>query len=135
MPGLRRKTGTEIYFKLIAFQLLTGFQSKVEVFSLAPMPAGLGTAFEHKGGPDAAALRQHAAQDRDTARASGIRCVRSGADFDDDAEAEGAVSAQRREKASFQGVAWPAGGETGPSRRRWKRRGPNPAETLLGKAI
>src|SRR5215470_4111831 len=76
--------------------------------------------------PDAPALQQHAAQDHDTARAGGIRCVQSGADFHDDAEAEGAVSAQPHEKRVISRRCVPAGGETGPSRRRWKLREPKP---------
>jgi hypothetical protein len=80
--------------------------------------------------PDAAALRQHAAQDRDAARAGGIRRAQSGADLNDDAEAKGAVSAQPREKRIISRRCVPAGGETGPLaslETPWTETGPNPA--------
>jgi len=55
---------------------------------------------------------RHAAEDRGAAVAGGIRRAQSGANLDDD-----------------------AGGETGPSRRRWKHRGPKPAKTLSREVV
>jgi hypothetical protein len=45
------------------------------------------------------------------------------------------VSAEPFGKRASPGVALPAGGETGPSRRRWKHRGPKPAKTLQREVV
>ena len=64
--------------------------------------------------PDAAALRHHAAEDRDAARAGGISRAQSGADFDDDAEAKEQCLRNRAKKGLFQGVACPPEAKTAP---------------------
>jgi hypothetical protein len=55
--------------------------------------------------PDAAALREHAAKDRDAAVAGVIGRVQSGADFDNDAGAQEEVSAEPFGKRAAPGVA------------------------------
>src|SRR5208283_2331375 len=68
----------------------------------------------------APAVSWHAAENCGAAAPSGIRRVQSGADFDDDAGAAGEVSAEALRKGVIYGRWLRAGGETGPSRRRWE---------------
>src|SRR5216683_6059169 len=56
---------------------------------------------------DAAVVCRHAAEDRSAAVAGGIRRAQSGADFDDDARAQGKVSAEPFGKRASPGVACP----------------------------
>ncbi len=60
-----------------------------------------------EGHLNAAALREHAAEDRGAAVAGGIGQVRSAADFDDDVVAEGNVSAKLNGQMIFLAVAGP----------------------------
>jgi hypothetical protein len=80
------------------------------------------------------AVCRHAAEDRGAAVPGGIRRAQSGADFDDDAGAAEEVSAEALGKRVISGRCVPARCETGPSRHRWKHRGPKPAKTLWSEA-
>ena len=74
--------------------------------------------------PDPAAVWRDAAEDRGAAAGCRIRRVQSGADFDDDAEAQGKVSAEPLGKRRIAGRCVPTRSDTGAFRRRWKRHGP-----------
>ena len=63
---------------------------------------------------DPAAVCRHAAEDRSAAVAGGIRRAQSGADFDDDARAQGKVSAEPFGKRASPGVACPADAKSAP---------------------
>jgi len=68
-----------------------------------------------RGASDAAAVCRHAAEDRGAAVAGGIRRAQSGADFDDNAAAQGEVSVESSGKSTFSGVACPPDAKPPPS--------------------
>jgi hypothetical protein len=62
----------------------------------------------------AAAVCRHAAEDRGAAVSGGIRRAQSGASFDDDAGAQGKMSAEPLGKRGFPGVAYSPDAELAP---------------------
>ena len=88
-----------------------------------------------RGASDPAVVCWHAAEDHGAAVAGWMRQVQSGSDFDDDAGAQGEVSAEPLGKRDISGRCVPTRCETGPSPRRWKHCGPKPAKTLQRKAV
>jgi hypothetical protein len=68
-----------------------------------------------RGASDAAAVRRHAGEDRGAAVAGGIRRAQSGADFDDDAGAQGKVSAKSIDRTAFSAAGRPPDAKPPPS--------------------
>ncbi len=87
-----------------------------------------------RGASDAAAVRRRAGEDRGAAVAGGIRRAQSGADFNDNAGAQGEVSAGSSGKSIFSGVACPPDAKPPPSSAAGNQ-STNTAETLQRNAV